>query len=165
MEQILSVLGSLGFNWHVALANFINFIIILFLLNRYFFGKIGKVISNRQEIIKHGLNQAAEAEKALAGAEEKKQELLRAAEIERHDILVDAQAKAEQIGRDLKAETDKEIGKRLQTLETKEASYKEKIEASFAKRTPELVAKLYALTLKKEMTEEENNALLGRMSV
>jgi hypothetical protein len=34
----------------------------------------------------------------------------------------------------------------------------------WAEKAPELVAKLYAKTLVKEMTEGENNALIARMS-
>ena len=82
MDKILSILGSVGFNWHVALANFINFLIILFILNKFFFGKLGKTISDRKAIIEKGLSDATDAAKALASAEEKKKELIHEAKKE-----------------------------------------------------------------------------------
>jgi F-type H+-transporting ATPase subunit b len=164
MNEILSILSSIGFNWHVALANFINFLVILFLLNKFFFTKIGKVIENRRETIERGLSQASDAERALLHANEEKHILLSMAEKEGHKIIKEATEHAEHAATLIKSNTEKEINARLEVLEEKEKSVEENVERSFRSRAPELVAKLYALTLAKEMTEEENNALIGRIA-
>ena len=79
MHKILTILGSVGFNWHVALANFFNFLIILFLLNTFFFKKIGRTIGDRHKIIEKGLSNARDAERSLAEAEAKRDTLMREA--------------------------------------------------------------------------------------
>jgi F-type H+-transporting ATPase subunit b len=163
MEQILNILGSVGFNWHVALANFINFLIILFLLNKFFFGKLGKVISNRQEVIERGVAEALEAEKALATAGEKKKEIIHDAKKEGHVIISEAETQAEALAAEIKKEAEKEAAVRLNALLEKEATLKAKVEKDFAEKAPALVAKMYEETLRSNMTVEDNNALVAHM--
>ena len=164
MNEILNILGSVGFNWHVALANFINFLIILFLLNKFFFGKIGNVIKNRADTIEKGLSQAADAERALSHAEKEKELIVNKAHKDGHDIIVKAEAhaivRAEGIFKDAEEEAQIRLGK----LAEKERKVEAKVEKEWEDRAPALVAKLYAKTLAKEMTELENNALIARMT-
>ncbi len=165
MSEILNILGSVGFNWHVALANFINFLIILFLLKIFFFKKIGGVLRERHQAIERGLEQAREAEIKLNHAEEEKEVILRNARKERDTIV----ANAELLGRDIVASVEKdaqaEITFRIEKLDSKEATLRESVEKAFAEQAPALVASLYAKTLAKEMTKEENDALVARMSL
>lgn len=164
MQEILNILGSVGFNWHVAIANFINFLIILFLLNKFFFGKIGKVIQTRHDVIERGLSQASDAEKALANAEEEKKKIVKDAKVEGHSIIEESKANATVLANDIKKEAEKEAQTKINQLSEKEAKLKESVEKEFALRAPEVVAKLYAATLAKEMTAVDNNALISRMS-
>lgn len=163
MSEILNILGSVGFNWHVALANFINFLIILFLLNKFFFGKIGKTIETRHEIIERGLTNASDAEKALANAEEEKKQIVKEARNEGHAIVEEAKGSAEALAETIKKEAEKEADAKLADIAKKEANLKESVEKEFALRAPELVAKMYASTLSKELTASENDALISRM--
>ncbi|MFA6608353.1 MAG: hypothetical protein WCT07_00350 [Candidatus Paceibacterota bacterium] len=164
MDQILNILGSLGFNWHVALANFINFLIILFILNKFFFGKIGKVIKHRHGVIERGISDASDAEKSLANAEEEKKKIVKEAHKESRDILATAETNAQAIASNIRKEAELEANNRMQELHLKEQNLKENVEKSFAEQAPELVAKLYAKTLAKEMTEVENNAFISKMN-
>lgn len=164
MQEILNILGSVGFNWHVAIANFINFLIILFLLNKFFFGKIGKVIQTRHDVIERGLSQASDAEKALANAEEAKKKIVKEARVEGQSIMEEAKSSAIAVADSIKKEAESEAQNKIAFLSEKEAKLKESVEKEFALRAPEVVAKLYAATLLKEMTASDNNALISRMS-
>lgn len=165
MEQILGILGSVGFNWHVALANFVNFLIILFIVNKFFFGKIGKTIEKRHQIIERGLSQASDAERMLTHAEEEKNKVLSAAQDTAQGIVRDAHAKGETLIATLHHDAEKEIAERLHALHEKEQTTEERTLDAFSKRAPELVAKLYKAALQKEMTEEENNAFIARIRI
>lgn len=164
MQQILDILASLGFNWHVALANFINFLIILFILNKFFFGKLGKVIQNRQDVIELGISQASDAEKALAHAEEEKKHIINAAHKEGHDIIVESEAKAVVRAEGIFKQAEEEAQIRLGKLAEKERKIDAQVAKEWSEKAPELVAKLYAKTLEKEMNANDNNALIARMS-
>lgn len=164
MQQILDILGSVGFNWHVAIANFINFLIILFILNKFFFGKIGKVIQTRHDVIERGLSQAVDAEKALANAEEEKKKIVKDARVEGQSIMEEAKSSATSVAESIKKDAESEAQIKIAHLSEKEAKLKESVEKEFALRAPEVVAKLYAATLAKEMTASDNDALISRMS-
>lgn len=164
MQEIFSILGSLGFNWHVALANFVNFLIILYLLQRFFFGKIKSVIEEREGIIKQGLTNADEAKKALASATLREVEIIKQAEKESHHLLSKATEDAGKIGDEMRHKANEEIEKRLHEIKIKEERVQEEVERDFSRAAPALVAKLFAKALKKEMTSEENNALISRMT-
>lgn len=163
MSEILNILGSVGFNWHVALANFFNFLIILFLLNKFFFKKIGKTIDTRHSIIERGLNQARDAEKALAAAEEQKNVVLQDARKERDTIVAQGEALAHDLALKIEQEAQASIAVRVAKLDAQEAHMTSAVEKAFAEKAPGLVAKLYAKTLMKELTEEDNNKLIASM--
>lgn len=165
MQEILNILSSVGFNWHVALANFVNFLIILFLLNKFFFGKIGKNIRERHEAIEHGLNQARDAEIKLGQAEDEKNSIIRSAHKEKEAIIISATSAAHDLAQKIEHDAQSEIAKRIVKLQEEESLLTSKIEKEFALRAPFLVSALYAKTLKKELTAEENNALIAKMSL
>jgi F-type H+-transporting ATPase subunit b len=163
MDKILSILGSVGFNWHVALANFINFLIILFILNRFFFGKLGKTLDDRKKVIERGVAQASEAAKTLSVAEEKKKEIIHEAKKESRSIVEEAKTQAEALALSIKEAADKEAEAKMHMLADKEATLRESIEKDVAEALPSVIAKLYAETLRKNLTEEENNKLIASL--
>ena len=163
MQEILNILGSVGFNWHVALANFFNFLIILFLLNKFFFKKIGTTIDTRHGIIERGLNQAREGELALASAEEEKKSILKDARKERDTIVANGEALARDLALKIEHEAQASIDVRTAKLTEQEAHLTSEVEKAFALKAPHLVAKLYAKTLMRELTEEDNNKLIVSM--
>jgi F-type H+-transporting ATPase subunit b len=163
MDQILSILGSVGFNWHVALANFINFLIILFLLNKFFFGKIGKTIETRHTIIERGLSQASDAEKALASAEVEKKEIIKKARKEGREILDTAEASANDLAETIAQDAEMEAEEKMKALAIKEHTLKDSVEKEFALRAPALVVEMYKKTLAETMTAKDNDALTLRM--
>lgn len=164
MNKILNILGSVGFNWHVALANFVNFLIILFLLNKFFFKKLGKTITERHDIIERGLNQARDAEHALMRAEEEKNAIIQDAHKEKGAILLRGETLAEERVALLTKEAQGSIDAQIAKLKNDEQSLKETVEKAFGEKAPLLVAKLYAKTLMKELSEEDNNKLIASMS-
>ncbi len=163
MQSILEILSSVGFNWHVALANFVNFLIILFLLNTFFFKKLGRTIRERGEIIERGLTKASDGEKLLARAEEEKSAILSEAKKESHALLEKARTEGQELVAKMKTIAQKEIDVKEEQLSAKEATIVEKVEKEFLERAPALVAALYAATLKREMNESENNAFISRI--
>lgn len=163
MSEILNILGSVGFNWHVALANFVNFLIILFLLNKFFFTKIGKTIDERTKTIEQGLHHASEAERKLAQAEEEKGLIIKSAHKEKEGIVSRAEILAQDVAATIEKEAQVTIDAKLLKLKRDEMSLRETVEKAFGEKAPGLVAVLYAKTLSVELTESENNALISRM--
>ncbi|MDQ5901635.1 MAG: F-type H+-transporting ATPase subunit b [Patescibacteria group bacterium] len=109
--MIGEVLGKLGFDWKVALANLVNFLIIYYLLRNVVFKKLGAAIKERQERIQKGLDDAKRAESALVMAEVEKDSILKDAHKESKVILEDADKKGKKIVSDAKTLAGEEASK------------------------------------------------------
>lgn len=110
MENLLNILGKVGFDWQVALANLFNFLIIFFILKKFAFGPIGKLIKERQDAITKGLLDAEKNKKILANTEKEYEKILLSARNEANQIIVDAkndaQVKKDKLMEDTKKEVD-----------------------------------------------------------
>jgi F-type H+-transporting ATPase subunit b len=90
---MLEILGKIGFDWQVALANLINFAIIFVILQYMVFKPLAKVMKERRARIDEGLNNADKADKTLSDAKSHKDELLKEAYAESQEIITDAKGR------------------------------------------------------------------------
>ena len=105
-----AILGKIGFDWHVALANLVNFLIILFVLKKFAFGPVGKMIDDRKKKIKEGLENADKCKIELENANLQKDEILKEAKNNAQKIFAESQNICKAIIKDAneKATLDKE---------------------------------------------------------
>jgi F-type H+-transporting ATPase subunit b len=82
----MEILQSLGIDWKLLLAQIINFLVILFLLKRFAYKPFLKILRDRKEIIKQGVEKSEKAEK-----------MIQAIKVKRDKILTNAQKKAQQL--------------------------------------------------------------------
>ncbi len=88
------LLGKLGFDLEVAIANLVNFLIIFLLFRIFFFKKMQKIIDERREKIEQGLQHAHVAERSLQEAQVKAHEVIHDAKVHAEAILEDARTYA-----------------------------------------------------------------------
>lgn len=92
---ILDILGKIGFDWQVAVANLVNFLIIFFILKRYAFKPIANIIKERQDQVNEGLDNAKLAETNLMQAEQEKEKVVMQARQEANEIVAGAKDQAD----------------------------------------------------------------------
>ena len=102
------ILGKIGFEWQVALANLINFLIIFFILKKFAFEPIGKMIRERREKIEKGITDAQKAEKDLANADAQKTEIIRAARASADKIVIGSQTDGKEIVKEAQIKANRE---------------------------------------------------------
>lgn len=90
MEYTLEILGKVGFDWQVALANFVSFLVVLFILWKYAFKPLDRIISIRKEKIEKGLQDAQDAEGKLENAHEEAENIVATSKDEAKAIVSDA---------------------------------------------------------------------------
>ncbi|MCD8495046.1 MAG: F0F1 ATP synthase subunit B [Candidatus Pacebacteria bacterium] len=95
--NLLDILGRIGFDWQVALANLFNFLIIFLLLKYFAFKPIAKIIADRKAKINQGLDDAQQAETNKLLAQEQAQEIVTAARAEAHGIVAHAEARVQEM--------------------------------------------------------------------
>lgn len=91
------ILAKIGFDIEVALANFINFLIIFLLFKIFLFKPIQKIIDKRKEEINLGLQQASQAQISLDSAKEESDQLIKEARQKANTILSEAKIHADEI--------------------------------------------------------------------
>lgn len=139
MEGILEILGKIGFDWKVALANLVNFLIIFFILKKYAFRPIGKTIKERQDKIDKGLSDAKKAEYALNTANVKKKEIIHSARDQAQKIVSSGDNEKKNIIRGAKDEAEKERENIIRNAKKDAMKEKKNAEDLFNKEASALV--------------------------
>jgi len=84
--------SKLGIEWHLILAQIINFAILLFILGRFAYRPLMKILKERQERIKLDEEKSVELSKEIAVARQRGEEILAAARVEGDKIIKQAEA-------------------------------------------------------------------------
>ena len=101
--DIGTILGNLGFDWRVAAANLVNFLIIFFVLKKFAFGPIRDVLEARRARIVQGLEDAERAARDRMMAEESFTRRVADAKEEANRIVSDAKLREEALAREAEA--------------------------------------------------------------
>lgn len=117
MEQII---GTFGINGKLILIQVVNFGLLLFLLHRFLYKPLAKIIDERKEKIEKGVENAEEAENNLKKAKQKSDEILSDAAKEAEKAVISAR-KAGQAERAEIVESAEERGQAMLLRATKQA--------------------------------------------
>lgn len=105
------LLGSLGINLKLFIAQLINFAIVLFVLWKFAWKPLLAIMNERQNKIEEGIDNAKKAESDLQMAELNYNKRIKEAEFEYSKVLNDAESKAEKMIENAKEKARIEIEK------------------------------------------------------
>lgn len=160
---MLEILGKIGFDWQVALANTVNFIIIFFLLKKFAFGPIKKIIEQRQSKIDEGLLNAKKAETELMMAEELRNQKLASAKIEANTIIGDAQKKGDSMLDKSKEEATGLKASILAEGEKQISQKKENMRKDLEREQANLILNGVEKILKETLTEDQQKTYINKV--
>lgn len=163
MQAILDILGSIGFNWHVAIINFINFLILLFILNKFVFKKVLKNIDSRNHLIKKGLDDAEKSQKLLGITQSKSDEMISEARMKSEKIMSDTVVSAESVSKEMIAKSEKEIADLKSKLKSETENAKANAEKELYKNAPDLIMSMMSKTFADKMDKETHDKILGML--
>jgi len=92
---MLEILGTIGFDYRVAIANLVSFLIIYFILKKWVFGPMKKIIDDRRSMIQQGIDKAQQSETELLVAQQQAEEALKQARAEANGIVASAKETAD----------------------------------------------------------------------
>lgn len=133
----MELLNNLGINVKLLLAQIINFLILLFVLYKFAYGPVLKMLDERTKKIEKGLADADESQKKLSEIVQKEKEVMTEARKEaqkivaqaeemakknKDEIAVSAKAQAEKIMQDTEKKIEEEKIKMLAELKSEMAS-------------------------------------------
>lgn len=131
--------ASLGLNAKMLVAQLINFAILLFVLHRFVYTPIVRILAERTDRIEKGLAQADEAQKKLEAVTEKERAILAEAKREAREIVAAAQKQAEENRARLAAAAQDESARMIAATRTQMDAQKAQLEDEIKKDIAALV--------------------------
>lgn len=159
---MLEILGKIGFDWQVALANLINFLLVFWLLKRFAFGPIKKIIAERKEKIDQGLEDARRAATDRQMAEQLREETLMDAKKEANVIVSDASAKGKTFVESAKKEAEEERSSILAKAHADAEGVHAKMKGEFTTEAVDLVLSATEKLLKSSVDAKTNEELIKK---
>lgn len=159
---MLETLGKIGFDWPVAVANLINFIIIFFILKRFAFKPIHKIVNERQKKIEEGIENALKAEANLLAAAKNKEQKIEEAKIEANQIIAIAQKKSDRILDETQTKATKLKEKIILDGEQAVEESKKKIKKEVEKEMSTLIINGIEKVLQENLTEETQKGYIKK---
>ena len=160
----MEIFKDFGIQPILLLAQIINFVILLFLLKRFLYKPILKVLDERKKRIETSLKQAEEIQKKFVEANIEQEKILDTAKLQASKIIENAKEEAKVLSRKLQEETNKEIESTLERAKSALQLEKQKMISEAKGKIVDIVAlvteKVTAKTLQKAEKEKlVNNAL------
>ncbi len=155
----MELINALGLDYKILFAQLVNFSILIFVLWRFAYKPVFKILEERRLKIAKGLEDSDESAKKLAQAEEDKQEIISLARKEANEIIEEAKGRAETRYQEI---VDKAKGDLKIVIDDE----KEKIRAerNYAiKEVKKEAAQMVAAALLKILPEKANEASDAKM--
>ena len=164
MSSLLHTLASVGFNWHIALANFVNFLLVFFVLYTLVFKKLAQAIEARSKKIEQGLDNAAEGKHLLSRAHKEVEEIIKDAENKKSAIMIDGEAKGIALAKALEKEALLHVEEMKAKIAQEKLALQDTLEKEWKDISPALLISLFEKTIKKTVNKETNDAFVQALS-
>jgi F-type H+-transporting ATPase subunit b len=164
MEQIIEILGSIGFDWRVALANLVNFLIVFYLLNKFVLSAVRKTLAERKARIEQGIEDARNAEAALIDAQAREEEIVAQATLSANEIVSEAHTTKDGIVARAKHEAADAASAVLRKADEEIERKRLELERDIEKQTADLVVDGVRKMFADNLDDAGNEALITRMT-
>ncbi len=151
----MEILHNFGIEPILLLAQIVNFLVILFLLKKFFFGPIVKILDDRKKRIEESLKNADLIEEKLQKTENDSIAILEKASKEAQALLTDAKAEAQRIADKASLDAKKTIEDAQVAIKEQILTEKEKLQKEVQSETMSLVADVVKKVLGRTMTKNE----------
>lgn len=156
------VLYNIGFDWQVALANLVNFLIIFWVLKKWVFGPVGALMDKRQETIEQGVSQAHDAKEQLANAQQASEDLVKQSKQDANQIIAEAQEKADAVVAGASEKADAKAQGIIDDAHVKIDQDRKNMEKDLFAKTASLVTLGVQKILDEDLTAEQNERVTKR---
>ena len=157
----MEILNNFGIQPTLLFAQIINFVIILYLLKRFFYKPILKVLDDRRKKIEESLRNADLISEKLQKTDENSKKIIADSQIQAQNLIQDARREAERIGEKASLEARKTIDQALVDAKIQIEAERESIQKKIERETLDLVVAVVKKVLKRNLKPQEKQALTG----
>lgn len=159
MEELIS---TFHIDWMLILAQLVNFAIVLFVLKKFAYGPVLKLMDERTNKIEKGLKDAEQSHKKLSEITEKEKEVLVEARKTAQEIVSNAEAMAiknkEEIVVEAKAQAEKILADSAKKMEQERVQMMQEVKGQVA----ELIILATGKVIDEKMTTEKDGELINK---
>ena len=101
----MEIFSKLGIDWRLLIAQLVNFAILLYVLKRFAYAPVMRILDERREKIERGLRDAEAAHKKLSDLEEIEKRIVADARKEAKRIVLSAEQAAQKMSDEIVAHT------------------------------------------------------------
>lgn len=153
---------SLGINLTSLIAQLVNFGIVLFLLWKFAYGPITKMLDERQQKVEQGLKDAEKAAKDRGEAEKESETILEKAYKDANEIIKNAKAAATSEGTIIIKKSSEQADRIMKSAKEEAISTKEKVMNEAKKEISDVVVIALDKIVGNELTAEQKNKLTSK---
>ncbi len=169
MDVLIDTLNQFGVTWPRFLAQVLIFLIVYLILKKYAFGPVMQLLLERRERIAEGEADFKKIKADLEAAEEKKTELISAANQQAERLISEARDSAGHVGEKLKVEAQSEantiISKARETTELERGQMLTQLKGDFGRLVIDTASKVTGKVLTDEDQKKINDETIGQVSL
>lgn len=158
----MEIFEQFGINGWLLAAQVVNFLILLFILKKFFYKPLLKVLDERKQKIAQSMKNAEEIEKTLAKTEEDREKKLEKAADEAKKIIGDAQKSAVDIIEEARSKASDDIAEMVKKGQASLESEKERLHQEIRAELAEIVGIALEKVTDKALTSKEQKALIEK---
>ena len=144
------------------MVNLVSFLIIFWILKKFVFGPITRVIKERREKISAGLSNADLAEATLLAAEKEAADFKQAAQQEAHGIVAESKGRAETVAAKVVADAETKAGQLVAEAHIRGESDIAQMRQELKNEMANVVVSAVGKITKEDMSSEKQQSLVGR---
>jgi len=153
---------KLGIDWKLLIAQILNFLVLLFVLWRFVYKPLVKLLEDRSKKIEKGIKDAEAAKQTLKLGQKKQEEIIRTAKKEAQKII----EKAVLEGKKIKEELEKEASLKAQEIIDASKIQIQKEKEAAINEVKKEIGGIVALAVEKiideKMTEQKDKQLIRK---
>lgn len=158
----MELLHNLGIDWKLLLAQIVNFLVLLFVLYKFAYGPVLKLLNERTSKIEKGLKDAEDAGKKLSEMAEKEKEVLVEARKEAQEIITKAEAVAVKSKDEIMANAKQQSEKVFADAQKKIETERDKMMEDVKKQVAELVAMAAEKVIGEKIDDKKDRELIEK---
>lgn len=155
----MDILTNFGVQPTLLIGQIVNFLIILFLLKKFFFGKIVDALEDRKKRIEESLKNADTIELRLQETEEKSAKIIEKAQNDAQKIVTEAKANAQATLDSASIEAKKTIEATVLAAQKEIEAQKDKMKEELQEETLTLVTEVAKKVLGRNLKKTEKDAI------
>ncbi|MBU1148971.1 F0F1 ATP synthase subunit B [Patescibacteria group bacterium] len=158
----MELIEKLGLDWRLLIAQIVNFFILLFVLYRFAYRPILRMLEKRTQTIEKSLADAKQIELNLADTEKKRDEVLNQARLEARKMVDETNQQAEKL-RDSKIQSvNQEVETMIQSAKQEITQTRERMVKEVKDEVADLVIQTTKKVLERKIDEPDHRRLIDQ---